>query len=275
MYVLEERAADRDRHGLITESTKRSTSSTSPSRSSSRTTSQPPPCRMIARSPPPQCKTCSGGTGPTPSTPSCSCPEAPAACGERRRGRRHVGRAIARRHRRRTPCAAASRRRRCRRRESPTASGSPSASLTRSPSEQAACRWGTACSPAATTAARQAARCRRWNRWRRHRRSADRARRVRRRRRRHVQGGRRHAVNEARQHRRGTKAPPASQLRRKRPPQIIAFFCAHTKHFLVAPVPQQQRKATVSRYPCIGPVLPLVYDGLSRPPPQCTLHVHN
>ena len=202
VYVLEERAADRDRHGLITESTKRSTSSTSPSRSSSRTTSQPPPCRMIARSPPPQCKTCSGGTGPTPSTPSCSCPEAPAACGERRRGRRHAGRAIARRHRRRTPCAAASRRRRCRRRESPTASGSPSASLTRSPSEQAACRWGTACSPAATTSARQAARCRRWNSWRRHRRSADRARRVRRRRRRHVQGGRRHAVNEARQHRR-------------------------------------------------------------------------
>lgn len=202
VYILEERAADRDRHGLITESTKRSTSSTSPSRSSSRTTSPPPPCRMIARSPPPQCKTCSGGTGPTPSTPSCSCPEAPAACGERRRGQHHAGRAIARRHRRRTPCAAASRRRRCRRRESPTASGSPSASLTRSPSEQAACRWGTACSPAATTAARQAARCRRWNSWRRHRRSADRARRVRRRRRRHVQGGRRHAVNEARQHRR-------------------------------------------------------------------------
>ena len=112
-----------------------------------------------------------------PSTPSCICPEAPAACGERRRGQHHAGRAIARRHRRRTPCAAASRRRRCRRRESPTASGSPSASLTRSPSEQAACRWGTACSPAATTAARQAARCRRWNSWRRRRHTADRSRR--------------------------------------------------------------------------------------------------
>jgi hypothetical protein len=53
------------------------------------------------------------------------------------------------------------------------------------------------------------------------------------------------------------------------------FFLRPHKTLLLAPVPQQVRRATALCYPCIGPVLPLVYDRLSHPPPQCTHHVQN